>query len=83
MALPFTLKPALLLPVLHNRKWKKNKWKKLSRMEREHKREREREEEEVKQDILALLSCFQRAPHRMRTMELFATQSFSLEGLAC
>lgn len=28
MALPFTLKPALLLSVLHDRKWKKNKWKK-------------------------------------------------------
>lgn len=78
MALPFTLKPALLLSVLHNRQQTKNNWKKLSRMERT----REKEEEEVKQDVLAFLSCFHRAHHCMWTMELFATQGFSLEGLA-
>lgn len=45
-------------------------------------RERERAKEEVKQDIQASPSCFQRAHHRMLTMELFTMQSFSLEGLA-
>lgn len=40
MALPFTLKPALLLSVLHNRKWKKNKWGKT---QQDRKRARERE----------------------------------------
>lgn len=46
-------------------------------------RAREKEEDEVKQAVLAFHSCFQRAHRRIRTMELFATQSFSLEGLAC
>lgn len=42
MALPFTLKPALLLSVLRNRKWEKNKWKKAGWRENEREREKER-----------------------------------------